>query len=1388
MARNLGTLEYLVDIDTSGVYAGAAEVEAVLKGIPDEKVNLEIDTNVESLRKARSELVKYQKALKAAMTAGGGDLDKRTKAYKALPAELKQFIDKVGGAEEAMLQFSVALDHNASRMSEWTYLQRRASDMADKARRATNDQVKAQEKQIVTTRKEAIETAKLEERIAKLNTEIAKRERSPLAQNTELERRQLARMRTEVQVLSSRLAELGGDVDGVNQRYDEHSDRLAQMLKGMSKVRLNLGFFSLNVGQLAAALTVLAPILSGLVGGFAALAGAVGSALVGAFGLAAAAGGGLLLSLIGIGTAVKPLVDELKTAAKAAIDYQKQVLKTGKNSEEAQDKLEDYRNTVKNLPADTQKLIAESGKLYTEWSKLTDALRRPFFETAGVGIQTLGKLMPVFKSETKSAFTTVAAETQKLLKGLGSLEGQRTIQTLMQNNTRAMPGFIQGLGAITTAIGRLAVASSRHLPRISRTFQQWSQGLADSTGQTEFQNRVDEMMSQLTGVGRVLTASGRLLITFFSAGATAGKAFTTQLTNTINRWTNWMKSTEGQESLAQFFKDSITELTLLYRAISPIIKVFARWTEATRPLSQAFLRFVGVLSTALEIFTRIPGMIDLIVVGMSAFTGRKILLGITGLIKGYRAVRAAILGVAAAQTAAAAASATAARANAAAAATSGLGMAGGATATKAATAGVAVRGAATGALTAGRGLLAFLGGPWGIGISLAVTGLILFGDKLLGLIGNMQTFGQQVQSIKSRQTAATNAIRNAGPALDQARTSYKELKDSVAAYNNAVSEGKRPEQSLGDIEKQSAQVVQNQKDAANSLIDYIDNLQSARGEARNLVKDQMSLLLQPGAMGKGGGATFGAAGDEVAALNRLLDSGTVPSATKVNKILQGLKIPSKLRTAIDTWLVTGFERAGAKVNVLRTDLGKTALPPRLTQQVGQLFSDLPKRARGDLTAAFAQMEPEAVRQTSGLLQRLTSAGKTRAAIKLAAKIDPKNADQGIRAIQQKLKQFDLPSKKVKLSAEPTGFNKTLKSVTGSPGKKDIKLGVSNLDQIKSTLQGWVDDTPTKNIKITPQLTTDTVTVNVKKVPVKAEGGMIGTAKQEGSRTQGGRFAAPTFLVGEENRPEYVIATNPAYRRNNIEYWMEAGMALGIPGFAGGGATAAGKPPKKPTATGNSIPSPPGNWRRAGYDKLKNFFIPWSENETDATARIQERLLSQGISKDYPAQIKDIDRSIAMYKRLQNLLDKKMQGKKNIIKDKKTGKDKRKQAKSDLNAMKKEYFVDNRQALSNLRLDRAELKAESTTGAGFAVNPFLTEMLTYTQSQYQLGQQYGSNMLGGAAAISGANVTAAGGTPSTRSGGPGAAGGRSINITNNYQEPPADPHTWSKQLAWEVGVG
>jgi len=88
------------------------------------------------------------------------------------------------------------------------------------------------------------------------------------------------------------------------------------------------------------------------------------------------------------------------------------------------------------------------------------------------------------------------------------------------------------------------------------------------------------------------------------------------------------------------------------------------------------------------------------------------------------------------------------------------------------------------------------------------------------------------------------------------------------------------------------------------------------------------------------------------------------------------------------------------------------------------------------------------------------------------------------------------------------------------------------------------------------------------------------------------FIAGGILVHNSHH-EWVIATNPRYRQNNIGYWMQAGADLGIPGFALGGVWDAAK--GAASSVGSSVAGAVGNvaGKGAGFfiDKLPKPDLP-----------------------------------------------------------------------------------------------------------------------------------------------------------------------------------------------------
>jgi cell wall-associated NlpC family hydrolase/phage-related protein len=119
--------------------------------------------------------------------------------------------------------------------------------------------------------------------------------------------------------------------------------------------------------------------------------------------------------------------------------------------------------------------------------------------------------------------------------------------------------------------------------------------------------------------------------------------------------------------------------------------------------------------------------------------------------------------------------------------------------------------------------------------------------------------------------------------------------------------------------------------------------------------------------------------------------------------------------------------------------------------------------------------------------------------------------------------------------------------------------------------------------------------NTNSAPGQGDGGLGKYKSGVDHRYSGGPITRPMAIVGEEApaHHEWVIATNPRYRQNNIGYWMQAGRDLGVPGFALGGVWNAAK--GAASSVGSSVAGAVGNvvGKGAGYfvDKLPKPDLP-----------------------------------------------------------------------------------------------------------------------------------------------------------------------------------------------------
>jgi hypothetical protein len=1496
-----------VDMDTGRVKGGTDAVKAYLKSIRDEKVNINLDVDAKNVRAwqktlkgAEGDILRLQRSLEKE----GKALDRRSKLFKSQHPLVQEFIndtwdlikevnegnDAIEGQTGAIQDLTPAYREAkketaafASTLQDVTERQRIAAKGNEKAAKVAREEAKAREQLVKQIEKEDAAHRKnlaTQERAFKQNeqfnlslAQLADRHATYADQldrvssksaflKTPQDIAKMQRLQAEMENVSLAYQRMGGDMSVLEKHSTRSQNTLARLVDQISRVRLHLGFFSLNVKQAAYALTAFGPIISGLIGAFSSLIGVLGTGLVGALGLAGAAMGGFLLNAAGIGFALKPLIKEFTTATGAASDYYEQVIETGKGSEEAQDALKEYQTVLKNLPPETRSAVVEFGKMRASWMKVSEELRKPFFDLMADGMGTLNSLMPMFQRNTVKAFGAASKGVKQWLSGLRGPEAKTIMDTLMTRMTAATPALLSGLGNIVTAFARLSQASSRALPDVMRSFDQWSAGLAKSTDANGFAQRVNTIMDALRAVGRVVTSGTRLLITFFSTGTEAGEGFANTITKTFNRWNSWMKSVAGQQSLKRFFEESVQEMSNLYDIITPLLKIFAKFVQTMRPVSVAFQRIAASALEVVNIMMQIPGVAQLIA---AALTG-KMLLGIAASVKavgvGFAALRTRLLGATAASAAFSVSMAQmkVAATGVAASTLPGVGRQAAVTATS-----------MSRLALAGRGLVGMLGGPIGIALTAATVGLMFFGDEISKAIKGGRSFEEilvdQQQALRDNELASAAAANS----VKTFNARIKEAEESARAYNKAVAQGASQAQldelfndtstAAGAANKSIEAVAQNiiryrqtnadlkkaNIEAGESFFElgartgsFLEGILGPTRDIKDVVQDVGTSIGQNFRQqilnGEVGVAEFTR---RVRELDNMENFELTPEGRRALHDLRMFKLSDDLRNLNFNRMFMGLERIPDQVGGALNELGRdlptdnfknlkgvlsTIVSPRSVQEIVLLGRELQKLKGG-----------YGGRVGTNLLQRILG------------KVDPNKPEQTIKRLQSAIKRLTGKPVDLKIDVEKDRLGELQSQIRriqkqigqGFKGRMQIDNLIATQAKARDLFNRVKDIdalNPSVTVKISPQFTgswTKQVTLTPKDKTGGGPGGAEGGRFAEGGNVDmqmrraapGRKVNRPMFMVGEENRTEFVIATNPAYRQNNLQYWAEAGAALGIPGFARGAIIGGG----------NAKPTKPKNPGQIGkYEWLKKM-ISWSETETGNTRGMMEAQLARGaISQlDYPALLSDVTRTEELYRDLNDqLITMSSTAKQRAIKGRNKSRKKPKRDKypkgesgdksfdRDMRAWEKneqkekdnkqklrDFYqerLDIGQALDALAIQKMELENERDTGGPLGVSPSVGEAINLLAGGYALQQQFGSNIFGGSASMGGGgsfiapggtlpaappteNMGAAGFAP--RMGGPGAAaaGGKTVTITNNYQEQPADPHTWSKNLAWEVGV-
>jgi chromosome segregation ATPase len=1220
----VGTLSYKTDVDSSGATRGATEaaakIQAVMRAIDQmeatAKVTVKISDLERNIAKVKRELLDLEKHRVT--------LDPDSDAFKEAQKDIQdtKLRLKELGQEKTELQVEHRRVQAARRATAGL---RKEVDNLHKAHEEYRKEQVVQRGEIAKTNAEMAKLRVQYVRTGDSLKKLEKATRFKWWRPSRGEMLQMDQMRTQMELMRHKAAAFGEDLNDLDASIEKDRHIVRRWASSLSNVRVHIGFASLTVKQLGIALLALGPYIFGVLGALSTLVGVLAQGIVGAGGLAGAALTGVGLGFLGIFSAVKPAVEQIGEARKEMEAVATAERRYGKNSDQAKAAQEKLNKTLNQMDPSARSATKSLGRLTSRWSDLTDPTRTQFFDAMERGLARAHNLMPAFAKETNNMSKALNEAGDNFFKAFDANEMRSAMQGVMQPLAGVLPTLGTALGNVGEALGNIFTSFGRHFGSVGNGLLNWSQSFLQITKNTEGLNdTVDDLMDSAESLVHFFAAAGRSLWTFFTTGADAGRGWVDDMTDGLNDWNRSMKTVQGQQGLRSFFDDSIEKTKILGdllgglseslfgfaelfagpaesvgRLLNSIIDLVT-WLQKIPGLGQAINVALGVGLTA-AIGRRAAGLFGLnLALGQTARTaktafipamvgtGKKVGLANRQIVDSQGKIRSAGGQYAKATLRTRLFGATLAGAGASGAAATGKFL-------KAAS--------AVGRLAAGAARFA---GPIGIAAStayFAADAFGLFGDGAEEADISFDDWIAGVEASRGVMPQMTGTLLDAAMTLDRYAESLRAGGREAMVARQQYKASIEPLRATAQEQKNLAAEMYDTRiknDELNLLMSQSVPITRDMGEAysdlRSSIESELPL-----------DRVLETAGFQMEKFEASLKrTGTVTDRWRGQLLALGASEQSinGLATAlnpVERTLNRGKDAASAyrlaMVNLERTSLGLEQLGPK-TQKA---FSALEQIIGRKKTAKIAiQVDKNrAQRDLLNLVRQADKLGKGKQAIKIA--LSDGGAKSKIKELQNLLDSMEKP-RKTKVDASSANIAQDqLKQLKGAAeavdgksakvkGEAETSQAEQQIEQVDSALGSLDGQNATVSANastggalggifaVRAQLAalngqTATVYVRTERKGGNATGGPLAGPGvgpvSSGSRPQdfyarGGKINRPTFVVGEEapTHPEYVIATNPAYRKQNVSYLRAAAASMGMAVVDGFYKKGGKLPPKK----------------------------------------------------------------------------------------------------------------------------------------------------------------------------------------------------------------------------------
>lgn len=273
--------------------------------------------------------------------------------------------------------------------------------------------------------------------------------------------------------------------------------------------------------------------------------------------------------------------------------------------------------------------------LQKTWGKLTRTGAKGFLGDLQKGLQNVRGELPMLAKHTNKAFDTMGKGLVDFSNRLTSKEGGANLDKILTNSNKALRPLLAGFNNLGQAGLRVSASFSRFLPSMGKGFGDWTKHLLDATNNTDKLDKgVNRVVRHAKLVGDFFLQAGRAVKDVFNRAAGDGEPMVKRMAGWMKDIQHWAKS----DAAGRFFDRAREGSHKMLEAAGQILPIIARWVVAMEPFSNAFLDLVTSTGKFLN------GLLDAVPASKALVQGLAGLYVLNKAAKWARSLRDALVG------------------------------------------------------------------------------------------------------------------------------------------------------------------------------------------------------------------------------------------------------------------------------------------------------------------------------------------------------------------------------------------------------------------------------------------------------------------------------------------------------------------------------------------------------------------------------------------------------------------------------------------------------------------------------------------------------------------------------------------------------------------------